>query len=163
MIFEISSETLIEAFENVKEAVRKTEGWSRGGLMLGLQELGGSPDGFVGAYYPIESNIIVLNMTPLRRIIETDHKLLNPYLFAILLHEYLHSLGFIDEAATRRKAHEISSRYLGEYHPSAELSLDMERYQHNLVYPLYGWAPSVPSDIELVKGFDRSSCSGYFA
>jgi len=44
---------LIEIFENVKEVVRINEGRSRAGLMLGLQELGASLSGFVGAYYPV--------------------------------------------------------------------------------------------------------------
>ena len=43
---------LIETFEGVKKIVRKSEGQSRAGLMLGFQELGSSLDGFIGAYYP---------------------------------------------------------------------------------------------------------------
>jgi len=54
-------QSLIENFELVKEAVRKSEGRSRAGLMLGLQELGSSMIGFIGAYYQIASNIIIVN------------------------------------------------------------------------------------------------------
>jgi len=65
---------LINTFEEVKDVVQKEERLSRAGLMLGLQELGTSIDGFTGAYYPISSNIIVLNKTPIRRIIQTNCK-----------------------------------------------------------------------------------------
>ena len=60
-------QNLIDIFENVKDAVRKSEGRSRAGLMLGIQELGSTLNGFIGAYYPVASNIIVINKTPLRR------------------------------------------------------------------------------------------------
>jgi hypothetical protein len=43
---------LVDIFEIVKDAVRSRLGLSRGGLMLGLAELGGQPDGWVGGFYP---------------------------------------------------------------------------------------------------------------
>lgn len=88
--FEIDSKTkkeIINTFESVKEVVRKTAGRSRAGLMPGLQELGATLSGFIGAYYPINSNIIVMNKTPLRRINGTNPHLLEPYSFHVLLHE----------------------------------------------------------------------------
>ena len=95
----------IEIFEEVKQVVKKSEGRSRAGLMLGLQELGSPLNGFIGAYYPVASNIIVVNKTPIRRIIETKPELIKPYGFHILLHEYIHSLGFLDETITRHKTY----------------------------------------------------------
>jgi hypothetical protein len=163
MEFEELKGEFIETFESVKEAVRKTEGKSRGGLMLGLQDLGSSPNGFVGAYYPVDSNIIVINKSPLRRLLETEPGLLKPYLFHVLLHEYVHSLGVLDENATRWKTYEISRRIFGENHIATELSKNMENYMTNLVYPVYGWKPDATGRIELVKGFDRSSTNGYIA
>jgi len=154
--------SLIDAFEEVKEAVRKTEGRSRAGLMLGLQEIGSSLDGFVGAYFPIASNIIVVNKTPLRRIIETNKKLLRPYAFHVLLHEYIHSLGYLDEETTERKTYEISKRYFGKDHIVTQLSFDMRKFFPNLVYPVRGWIPppNIPP-IELVSGFDFSATNSY--
>ena len=69
------NQNIIETFEEVKKAVQKNEKRSRAGLMLGLQEIGASLDGFVGAYYPVASNIIIVNRTPLRRILETNKTL----------------------------------------------------------------------------------------
>ena len=153
---------LIETFEEVKEVVKKQEGRSRAGLMLGLQEIGASLDGFIGAYFPVSSNIIVINKTPIRRITETDPNLLKPYSFHILLHEYIHSLGFLDEALTQRKTYEISRKHFGEKHIITQLSIDMKKFFPNLVYPIQGWIPSQNTPpIEIVQGFDYSNTNNY--
>ena len=102
-----------EIFELVKLAVRKNTGKERSGLMLGLSNLGGGPQGFVGAFYPVATNIIVMNTLPLERIKQTDPTLYKPYVFHILLHEYIHTLGIIDEEATRAMALEISQKVFG--------------------------------------------------
>jgi hypothetical protein len=154
---------LIETFEQVKESVRRTEKKSRAGLMLGLQEMGSTMGGFIGGYYPVDSNIIVLNRTPLRRIEETDPRLLKPYTFHVMLHEYIHSLGLLDEEATRRKTYEVSVACFGEEHMVTQLSRDMTKFFPNLVYPVYGWNPQQPAPVEIMKGFDRSSTQQYIA
>jgi hypothetical protein len=153
---------LIDTFEDVKKTVNTIEGISRAGLMLGLQELGTSPSGFIGAYFPVSSNIIVINKTPLLRIIDTNQKLFKPYIFHVLLHEYIHSLGFLDERITEQKTYDISKKQFGENHVITRLAFDMKKFFPNLVYPNYGWLPpkEFPS-IELVYGFDRSNTSNY--
>ena len=153
---------LIEVFEDVKEAVQKSERRSRAGLMLGLQELGTSPNGFIGAYYPMSSNIIVVNKTPLRRIIDTKPQLLKPYGFHVLLHEYIHALGYLDEEITKRKTYEISKENFGENHIITKLSSDITQFFPNLVYPIQGWLPENEAPrITLVKGFDWSNTNNY--
>ncbi len=154
---------LIETFEQVKESVRRTEKKSRAGLMLGLQEMGSTMNGFIGGYYPVDSNIIVLNRTPLRRIEETDSRLLKPYSFHVMLHEYIHSLGMLDEEATRRKTYEVSMACFGKDHVITELSCDMTKFFPNLVYPIYGWKPQQAAPVEIIRGFDRSSTWQYIA
>jgi hypothetical protein len=155
-------QSLIDNFEEVKNIVKKYEGRSRAGLMLGLQEIGATMDGFIGAYFPVSSNIIVINKTPLRRINETNPELLKPYGFHVLLHEYIHSLGFLNEDLTRQKTYDICKKHFGEDHVITKLSLDIKQFFPNLVYPIYGWLP--PEDtpvIELVKGFDSSNVIPY--
>ncbi|MBN1280673.1 MAG: hypothetical protein JXA00_03400 [Candidatus Thermoplasmatota archaeon] len=153
---------LISTYEEVKRAVQHSEGRSRAGLMLGLQEIGTSQRGFIGAYYPIASNIIIVNKTPLRRILETNTTLLEPYSFHILLHEYIHSLGYLDEAITTRKTYEISKQHFGARHIVTELSTNIRKYFPSLVYPLQGWIPAgEPLRIELVPGFDYSNTTPY--
>jgi hypothetical protein len=156
-----SAKDLPAIFEVVKTAVRRSTGKERGGLMLGLADLGGGPEGLVGAFYPIATNIIVMNKSPLRRIKETDPALYKPYVFHILLHEYLHTLGVIDEAATRRKAYEISVELFGKEHVVTQLANDLSKFIPKLVYPIYGWTPTEDIRLELVKGFDLSSTNPY--
>jgi hypothetical protein len=157
-----SKELLINTFEEVKSVVKKHQHRSRAGLMLGFQELGASLKGFIGAYYPVASNIIVINKTPLRRITQTKPSLFKPYGFHVLLHEYIHSLGFLDEQITRHLTYEISKKQFGENHVITELAINMEKYFPNLVYPIYGWVPSkqIPP-IEIIRGFDKSSTHHY--
>ncbi|MBE0517850.1 MAG: hypothetical protein IH630_01315 [Thermoplasmata archaeon] len=152
---------LIEVFELVKKAVRRSTGMERGGLMLGLANLGGGLEGFVGAFYPIATNIIVMNSIPLKRIEETEPALYKPYVFHILLHEYLHTLGIIDENATRTKVYEICDNIFGPEHPVTQFAADLSGFIPKLVYPAHGWKPQVEPRIELVKGFDRSSTIPY--
>jgi hypothetical protein len=133
--------SLIESFEEVKDAVQKITGLSRAGLMLGLQELGSSIEGFIGAYFPVSSNIIVVNKTPIRRITETKPELLKPYGFNVLLHEYIHSLGFLNEEFTKQKTYEITKKYYGEKHIATILSTDIKQFFPNLVYPIQGCLP----------------------
>jgi len=153
---------LVEAFEDVKESVRKAEGVSRAGLMLGLQELGSSPQGFIGGYYTLFSNLIVLNQTSIRRILETNPPLMRPYSYHVLLHEYIHSLGFFDEDTTRQKTYEVSTKTFGEGHTATRMACDMEPYFPNLVYPSVGFT-SASTPIELVEGFDHGNYRQYIS
>jgi hypothetical protein len=156
-----SAKDLADIFELVKKTVRKAIGQERAGLMLGLANLGGGAEGFVGAFYPVATNIIVMNSLPLKRIKETDPALYKPYVFHILLHEYLHTLGIIDEAAARQKAYEISEATFGKDHPVTQFAADLSRFIPKLVYPVYGWTPPQEYRLELVKGFDRGSTAPY--
>lgn len=152
---------LPEVFELVKSVVRNSTGKERGGLMLGLANLGGGMDGFVGAYHPVSTNIIVMNSLPLTRLEETDPALYNPYVFHILLHEYIHTLGVLDEGATRRMVYDISVATFGPEHPVTRLASGLSAFMTKLVYPIRGWRPPEDPPIELVRGFDRSSTDRY--
>lgn len=155
-----NTKTLADIFEVVKVAVVKSMGRSRGGLMLGLSDLGNHPQGFFGAFFPVGSNIIVMNKVPLQRIKETQPDLYKPYAFHVLLHEYLHSLGYLDEGTVRSRVYQISSQLLGKDHPASQIARDTRQFFPNLVYPNLAWQPE-DLNIELVEDFDRSSAS-YF-
>jgi hypothetical protein len=47
----------------------------------------------------------------------------NSYVFMILLHEYLHSLGFTDDAQVRDLGKKIAEDYLGHGHPAADMAV----------------------------------------
>jgi hypothetical protein len=151
------AKSLPEIFELVKDSVRIILRKERIGLMLGLTDMGSGMEGFVGAFYPVGSNIIVMNKTPLRRIKETDPKLFKPYVFHILLHEYLHTLGFLDEDFVRIITYEICRRVFGESHTVTQMSRNLSKFLPNLVYPVWDWKDSNQLEIELVDDFDHSS------
>ena len=92
---------LPEIFEIAKSVVKEFLGKERGGLMLGLSDLGGRPGFFVVAFYPVGSNIIIMNKTPMRAVEATKPHLFKAYCFHILLHEYLHTIGILDENKNR--------------------------------------------------------------
>lgn len=148
--------TLADIFEVVKAAVEQRMRRSRAGLMLGLANLGNHPQGWFGAFYPVGTNIIVMNRVPMQRIKETDPTLYKPYVFHVLLHEYLHSLGYLDEERVRQMALDISQELFGKDHPATRIAADPMAFFPNLVYPSVNWQPEDVS-IELVNGFDRSS------
>ena len=159
MDFEKSLEnarTLADVFEVVKSAVEQRMRRSRAGLMLGLANLGNHPQGWFGAFFPVGTNIIVMNRVPMQRIKETDPSLFKPYVFHVLLHEYLHSLGFLDEQQVRQLALDITRELFGEAHPATRIAADPMSFFPNLVYPSVNWQPE-DVNIELVDGFDRSS------
>ncbi|UCE39514.1 MAG: hypothetical protein JSW00_01405 [Thermoplasmata archaeon] len=148
--------SLADIFEIVKTAVLESDKKSRGGLMLGLADLGNHPQGWMGAFYPVGTNIIVMNKIPLQRIKETNLKLYKPYAFHVLLHEYIHSLGYLDEGLARKKVYEITKAVFGEEHLSTQLAKDTSTFFPNLVYPDVLWRPE-DLHIELVEGFDYGS------
>lgn len=155
-------QNLINTFEQVKTIVKNEEGISRAGLMLGIQEIGVDINGFIGAYFPVASNIIVMNKTPLRRIIETKPDLLSSYSFHILLHEYIHSLGFLNEVITRQKTYDISLKHFGADHTITQFSTNIKKFFPNLIYPINGYLPkNLKSQIEIISGFDKSNSEFY--
>ncbi len=150
------AENVSEVFEAVKDAVRESIGDSRAGLNLGLMEMGNGNASWLGAFYPVGSNVIVMNKTPLRRIAETEPGLMKPYLFHVLLHEYLHSLGFVDEPSCRLLTYNICKKVLGTKHVATQMSRDISRFMSYLIYP--GGFPQVDKDVnnmEIIEDFDR--------
>ena len=153
--------TLADLFELVKRGVSAVVGRNRAGLMLALADLGNHPQGFLGAFYPVATNVIVMNKVPLLRIQETNPELYKPYAFYVLLHEYLHSVGFVDELVCRDRARAIAESLFGPGHLVTRISEDFYQFFPNLVFPDAAWQPQ-ELRLEFVPGFDRGSAS-YFA
>ncbi len=153
-----NAKTLADIFEVVKAAVWESRKTSRGGIMLGLANLGNHPQGFFGAFYPVGTNVIVMNKIPLERIKETRPELYKPYIFHILLHEYLHTLGYLSESGVRLMVLEITREVFGEEHLATRIAADTTQFFKNLVYPHAAWQPD-DMRLELVEGFDRGSAS----
>jgi hypothetical protein len=153
-----NARTLADIFEIVKAAVWESRRVSRAGLMLGLSNLGNHPQGFLGAFYPVGTNVIVMNKIPLERIKETRPELYKPYIFHVLLHEYMHTLGYLSENGVRQMVIEITKNVFGEEHLATRIALDTTHFFKNLVYPDATWQPD-DMRMELVHDFDRGSVS----
>lgn len=150
------SESAGEMFEIVKECVKNSIDKERAGLMLGLSDMGFTQKGFVGAYHPMGTNIIVMNKTILRRIAKADPKFVKPYTFHILLHEYLHTLGVLDEARTKMLTHMISKENFGDRHMVTKISKDFGNLLPKIIGRDAGMVekPNL-SDFTLVEGFEK--------
>jgi hypothetical protein len=153
------AKTLADIFELVKEGVRRVMKTGRAGLTLGLAELGGGEQTWIGAFYPVGSTTIIMNRAPLRRIVETDPRLFNAYAFHVLLHEYIHALGYIEEQSARNLVSLVSCELFGADHLVARMAQDIRHFFPNLTYP----APESALEnletleLEMVPDFDRSS------
>jgi hypothetical protein len=154
-----------QLFSLVKRLVERKLGKSRSGIMLGLARLGLSPSGFFGGYFVLGSNAIVLNRDVLHYVQVREPKWHNAYAFHVLLHEYLHTLGYFSENEVRPLAHALSVQALGADHPATRIAAAMvpgetgepPEFSKSLVYPQFGWAPPRRPEIEIVKGFDPDS------
>ena len=111
-----------EVFQLVKTSVKSSLGRRRTGLMLGLADL---PE-YIGAFHQIGSNFIVMNRLLLDQVthIAKDRRQVNAYVYYTLLHEYLHTLGYVDEGQVRKLTREICGRILGPDHPATKLAVD---------------------------------------
>ena len=78
--------------------------------------------------------------------------------FSVLLHEYIHSLGYLDEANVRSKVFQITKEALGEEHLATQMAANASEFIKHLAYPDVSWKPE-DEGLELVQGFDRSSVS----
>ncbi len=106
-------------FSLVRESVKDALGMDRSGLILALQRL---PEN-LGAFHTVGSNFIVINRTLLDRLrAGNGRETINSYIYYVLLHEYLHSLGFLDEEEVLGLSSRICSAVLGEGHPASMIA-----------------------------------------
>lgn len=157
---------LAELFDLAKQLVDEYLDRSRPGIMVGLQGLGLSPNGFLGGYYVPGSNAIVLNRDVLAHVEANHPGYADAYAFHVLLHEYLHSLGFLDERMVRETALDISRATLGLDHPATRIAATMApgaqaeeapELFRQLTMPPFGWEPDRAGRIEYVRGVDRDA------
>jgi hypothetical protein len=129
----------------VKKSVKKTLGLHRVGLMLLLGNLPLN----VGAFHPMGTNEIVLN----RRLMKSKTGMSErSHLFTILLHEYLHTLGFEDEEQVRRLTYKVCLENFGRGSPVVEAVLtgpwaDLTEEDFDELEP--------ELNLELVRNFER--------
>lgn len=103
----------------------------------------------VGAFHPMGTNDIVLNRRLIKSIADLKQK---SHIFTILLHEYIHTLGYSDERQVRRLVYNICKENFESDHPVIRSAvsgpwedLNPEDFQEI--------APEL--DLELVKDFEN--------
>ena len=150
------AKSFAEIFQLVKEAVRGYTGNYQAGLLLGLSDLGSYENAYLGAFYSFDANTIVINKRPLNKIKKANPSLYNPYIFHVLLHEYIHSLGITDENEVKIIAFEISKRHFGKGHIATKLAFSLEKVLPNLTFG-ENFEPPEDLSIEFVQGIDKDN------
>jgi hypothetical protein len=156
---------LPDIFEKVKKDVNDVFGQHRAGLNLGLADLGVIRGSFIGGMHFYPGNEIVMNKTPLKLLIKQHpYDIIWAYTYHILLHEYLHSLGILNEQRCRRATLEVTKEiFKDEDHPAHVMAKKgIGAYFSDLEF-IYAPPNRRPDGIsvEYVKGFDRNSYSYY--
>lgn len=141
-----------EVWEIVKDTVKSSLGKHRVGMMLFLDNLPLR----IGAYHPLGTNNIVLNRT-LVNIVEATTKsrrLINAFVYVLLLHEYLHALGHVREAKVRPLVYRVSRASFGDDHVTSKLA---EAGPWSLLKDIPLDAIDVPKRVmEIVKDFEKT-------
>lgn len=142
-----------EVWEIVKENVKDVLNQQRRGMMLFLDDMPLR----LGAYHPLGTNNIVLNRA-LVQIVEANtksKKLLNAFVYTLLLHEYLHTLGYVQEAEVRPLVYKISKTCFGKEHITTRLA---ELGPWSLLQDLPLDALNAPKRVmEIVKDFEKTN------
>ena len=141
-----------EAFELVKSAVLQKFKMHRAGLSLILQMMPSN----LGAYHMLGSNAIVMNsylLAAVRKVAGSTEEY-NSYMFMVLTHEYLHSLGIVDEYTVRQMTFDLCRWMLGDGHAATK----MAKEDPSTIYPeLRSLMQSqFSNDFQVVKNFDKS-------
>ena len=153
-----NSENFGDIFEIVKKSVKEYLGQERAGLMLVLADL----PIHLGAFHGVGTNSIVMNRTLLDRIVKGGNSRIqvNSFVYSILLHKYLHSLGVLEESEVRNLVCDISVATFGEGHSTTKIA----RHGPWAMLPK-SWSEECQGVVEvdhsdrgmeLVKDFDRS-------
>ncbi|HLI46053.1 MAG TPA: hypothetical protein VKU94_02555 [Geobacterales bacterium] len=144
-----------DIFELGREIIYKAIKARRAGLSLYLQDL----DEYVLAYHIVGSNTIVINRAVLEAIysLNKGKEYVNSYIFVVLTHEYLHSLGIFSEKLLRKVQYEICKEYFGEDHLTTKM-IDKGIFE---VFPELANMKIKPRNrgYEIIRDFDRSSVS----
>ncbi len=154
-----------EIFERVKKDVRKIYGRQRAGLTLGLVDMGMYRGGFIGGMHFSPGTDIVMNKRPLKILLDQQpYEIVWAYTYHILLHEYVHSLGVLNEQQCRDITTRISEEIFKDAdHPAvllAKKGIGAYFPDLNLLYAPRDLKPDgIP--IEYINNFDRESYEYY--
>jgi hypothetical protein len=146
-------EDFSDVFELVKKSAERSLGQRRAGLMLYLARL----PKHIGAFHTMGTNGIVMNRNTLDSVTHGARSLreINSYVYSILLHEYLHALGYTEERDVRRLVYDISLETFGPGHPATKIASKGP----SIVFPdaAFDQVPSETPDVEMIPDLEGSS------
>jgi hypothetical protein len=142
-----------DVFELVKKSAERSLGQRRAGLMLYLARL----PKHIGAYHTMGTNGIVMNRTTLDMVTHGARSLreINSYVYSILLHEYLHALGYVQERDVRRLVYDVSLEAFGPEHPATQIASKGPSSMFPEV--VLDTVPNEAPDVEVIPDLERSS------
>lgn len=143
-------------FRVVRGAVHYALGLERPGLGLGLSNL--PPQ--LGAYWQVTGNLIVMNegLIETMRANARSPLELNSFVYVILAHEYLHSLGYLDERAVRQVTAHVTRIAFGPHHAATRMA-EGDLWQ---MFPFLAYAPSGDGRrLKVVTRFDLATTERY--
>jgi len=143
-----------DVFVLVKRTTEMTLGCRRAGLMLYLARLPVS----IGAFHTIGTNGIVMNRNSLDAVTRGAGSLreINAYVYSTLLHEYLHTLGYVEERGVRRLVYQISLDSFGAEHPATKLASTGPDPMRQVPRPI-SISPDLGADVEVIPDLEKSS------
>jgi len=147
-----------DVFALVKESVKDALGMERTGLMLYLRDLPMK----VGAYHQLGTNGIIMNRILLEQVVQATASRLevNAFIYFILLHEYLHTLGLIDEMRVRHLTYQVTEETFGSAHVATKIAVEGPWSLIKLM-PFHASRP-YERGVEIVRDFEDPS-SKYIA
>ena len=111
----------------------------------------------IGAFHTMGTNGIVMNRTTLDMITHGARSMreINSYVYSILLHEYLHTLGYAEESDVRRLVHDVSLETFGPDHPATQIASKGPA----AIFPneAIGVSPNQSPDVEVIPDLEKSS------
>jgi hypothetical protein len=111
----------------------------------------------LGAYHPLGTNNIVLNraLVQIAEAATKSKQLVNAFVYSLLIHEYLHALGYVSESEVRSLVYRISKECFGENHVVTKLA---EKSPWALLRGVPLNQIEAPKRVmEIVKDFEKSN------
>jgi hypothetical protein len=114
---------------------------------------------YIGAFHTMGTNGIVMNRTTFDMITHGARSLreINSYVYSILLHEYLHALGYAEEKEVRKLVYDVSLDAFGPDHPATKIASSGPSAIMPGSGPVYDALPNKAPDVEVVPDLERSS------
>jgi len=142
-----------EIWDVVRETTKRSLGQYRVGMLLFLDDLPLN----IGAYHPLGTNNLVLNraLVQIAEAATDSRKLVNSFVYILLLHEYLHALGHVAEEDVRSLVYEVSRKSFSENSLTSKLA---EKGPWELLKGVPLGAIQAPKRVmEIVKDFEKTN------